>query len=161
MKRILLVLAAILLGAAPALAQNPCTTPQSNAILPATGVNHSWAELPEHTDVLTDGTPVVAGYQYGVWLEGQNPNTTPPAQGPTSIPKTAYVAVAGFPGCYELVGGLPGLIPQSVKMVGAMRAVAQAGAPQPFSDWSAPSNPFSLASARMTPAVPGQTRVKP
>lgn len=162
MKRTLFALAAMLLtAAAPALAQNPCTLPLAHAIIPGTNVNRAFAELPEQNATLPDGTPVVTGYQYAAWPEGADPNVAAPAQGPTTIPKTAWVPVSGFPTCYELTGGLPGLIPTQQRMVASVRAAAAAGAPQPFSPWSAPSNSFSLASTRVTPAAPGQTRVRP
>lgn len=163
MKRTLFALAVVLLAASPALAQtNPCTTPTANAIIGGTGTNHFWAELPEQTATLPDGTPVVASYQFGVWPDGTtNLETTPPAQGPTTIPKTAFMPVPGFANCYELVGGLPGLIPQQARMVASMRAMSQPGAPTPSSGWGAPSNSFSLASVRVTPAAPGRMRVTP
>lgn len=162
MKRTLLAVAVILLGAAPALAQNPCTTPLNNTILTAAGTHHFFAELPEQNATLPDGTPIVASYQFGAWPDGTaNLETTPPAQGPTTIPKTAFVAVAGAPNCYELTGGLPGLIPQQARMVASMRAMSQPGAPAASSGWGPPSNSFSLASARVTPAVPGRPRVSP
>ena len=91
MKRTLFALAAVLLAASPALAQNPCTAPNTHAILTAGGVNHAYAELPEQTAVLPDGTPIVVDYQYAVWTEGADPNVAAPAQGPTTIPKAAWV----------------------------------------------------------------------
>jgi len=162
MKRTLVALVAILvMFAAPALAQNPCAAPLANSILQPSGVNHFFAELPEQTAVRPDGTPIVVGYQFGAWLEGQDPNVVAPTQGPTTIPKTAFVAVAGAAGCFELVGGLPGLIPQTARMGASLRAQGQPGAPSPFSPWGALSNSFSLASPPLTPAVTGRTRVQP
>lgn len=159
--RTLLALAAVMLAAAPALAQtNPCTTPQSNAILAAGGTNHAFAELPEQTATLPDGTPIVVDYQYAVWPEGSDPNTVAPAQGPTTIPKAAWMPTA-FAGCYELVGGLPALIPTTQRMAASLRARAQAGAPAAFSQWAALSNSFSLASPRVTPAAVGRLRLTP
>lgn len=160
MKRTLFALAAVLLASSPALAQNPCTTPQTHAILAAGGVNHAYAELPEQTAVLPDGTPIVVDYQYAVWPEGADPNVAAPAQGPTTIPKTAWVPTA-FTGCYELTGGLPGLIPTTARLAASLRARAQAGAPAAFSVWAALSNSFSLASPRLTPAAVGRVRLIP
>jgi len=161
MKRTLFALAAVLLAASPALAQNPCTAPNTHAILTAGGVNHAYAELPEQTAVLPDGTPIVVDYQYAVWTEGADPNVAAPAQGPTTIPKAAWVPVAGAAGCYELTGGLPGLIPTTARLAASLRARAQAGAPAAFSAWAALSNSFSLASPRPTPAAVGRTRIQP
>jgi len=161
MKRTLAALVAILVTSAPALAQNPCAVAISNSILQPSGVNHFYGELPEQTAVRPDGTPVVVGYQFAVWLEGQDPNVAAPAQGPTSIPKTAFVAVPGAAGCFELVGGLPGLIPQTARMGASLRAQGQPGAPSAFSPWGALSNSFSLASSPLTPVVPGRLRVQP
>lgn len=164
MKRTLLATCAMLLtAAAPALAQNPCTTPPTTAIIGAT--NNFWAELPDHTVVEPDGTPRVVAYQFAAWAPsafvGGSQPVGAPSQGPTTIPKTAFVAVAGFANCYRLTGGLPGLIPQQTPLVTGLRAQAQTGAPEPFSLWGGPSNSFLAASVRVTPAAPGQTRVAP
>lgn len=161
MKRTFLALAILVICAAPSLAQNPCAAANANAILQPTGVNHFFAELPEQTAVRPDGTPIVVGYQFAAWLEGQDPNVVAPVQGQTSIPKTAFTAVPGAAGCFELVGGLPGLIPQTARMGASLRAQGQPGAPSSFSPWGALSNSFSLASVPLTPAVPGRVRVQP
>jgi len=161
-RQLILALAALLGSVAAASAQtNPCAGPNALAIIAASGVNHFYGELPEQTAVLPDGSPIVAGYQFAIWPEGADPNAVAPAQGPTSLPKTSWIAVPGAAGCYELVGGLPGLIPTATRMAISVRAQAQAGAPDPFSAWGALSNSFSLASVRVTPAAPGRTRVNP
>jgi len=157
--RLFITLWLLLTVAAPALAQNPCTTPPTNAVLTGS-VNHFFAELPEHTTTEPDGTPRVVAYQYAVWPAAADVNTAPPAQGPTTLPKAAFVLIAGAPNCYELTGGLPGLIPVQAQMKAGVRVQAQPGAPEPFSAWSA-SNSFSLASTRVTPAAPGQVRIRP
>lgn len=154
------IVAFVLLLASPAFAQNPCTVPQTNAVVTAT-TNRFVVELAEHNAIEPDGTPRVVAYQYGAWpATVTDPNTVPPAQGPSTIPKTAFVPVAGFPNCYELTGGLPGLIPSQTRHLASIRAQSQAGALQPFSPWSPPSNSFSLASPRVTPAAPGQSRIR-
>jgi hypothetical protein len=160
-RQTILVLVALLGSVAAAQAQNPCSTPNALAIIAAAGTNHFYGELPEQAAALADGTPLVAAYQFAVWPEGADPNVAPPSQGPTTLPKTSWIAVPGASGCYELVGGLPGLIPTSARMAISLRAQAQAGAPEPFSPWSSLSNSFSLASVRVTPAVPGRMRVNP
>jgi hypothetical protein len=154
---------AIALLAAPALAQaqNPCTTPPDNQILTAAGTNHTWVTLSEHDATRPDGTPVVLSYQYGAWPATSDPNAgVPPTQGPSTLPKTAFIAVPGFAGCYELTGGLPGLIPSQTRMVAGIRAVGQPNATTPNSAWGV-SNSFSLASTPVNPAAPGQVRIKP
>lgn len=162
MKRtILITIVVLLLTATTTYAQNPCTAANALAVLPANGTNHFYGELPEQTAVLPDGTPIVAAYQFAVWPEGADPNAVPPSQGPSTLPKTSWTAVPGAAGCYELVGGLPGLIPTTTRMAISVRAQAQPGAPAPFSPWAALSNSFSLASVRVTPAVPGRQRVSP
>lgn len=161
MKRTLWALAAMLACASPALAQNPCASPNANTILSVTGTNRFYAELPEHTAVRPDGTPVVVAYQFAAWTDVTDPNVSAPVQGPTTIPKTAFTAVPGASGCYELIGGLPGLIPQQQRMAVSMRAQSQPGAPAPFSSWSTLSNSFSSASTPLTPAVPGRLRIQP
>lgn len=160
MKRILFVLAALLLIGAPAFAQNPCTPPLTNAVIPSTGVNQFFIESPDFNVTEPDGTPRVLAFQYGVWPAAADVNTATPTQGPSTLPKTAFVAVAGFANCYQLTGGLPGLIPTQAQMKAGVRAQAQPSSPQPFSAWTA-SNSFSLASPRQTPAAPGQVRIRP
>lgn len=158
--RTLLTLALVLL-ATPALAQNPCTTPSDNSILGSSTPARLFAELSDLTATLPDGTAVNVDYQYGAWPAGANVQTTPPTQGPSTLPKTSFAPVPGFPGCYELTGGLPGLIPSQARMVVALRSRGQPNAAVPISSWSAPSNSFSLASTPVNPAVPGQIRVRP
>jgi hypothetical protein len=150
----------VLLWASPAFAQNPCAVPLAHQILPASGVNRFFAELPGHTATLPDGTAVVVSYQYGAWPDGANPNTTAPTQGPSTIPKAGFVPVAGFANCYELTGGLPALMPTQARMISGLRSVGQPNATPPQSLWSA-SNSFSLASTPQTPAAPGQVRIQP
>lgn len=140
---------------------NPCATPNANTILANTGVNKFFTELPDQIAVRPDGTPVVVAYQFGAWLEGLDPNAVAPSQGPSTLPKTGFVPVPGFAGCYELTGGLPGLIPQTARMAVSIRAQAQPGAPQPFSPWADLSNSFSLASTAVTPVKPGRSRISP
>ncbi len=159
MKSILLTVVFVL-SAVSAFAQNPCTTPSTNAIV-TTAPARLFAELSDLTATLPDGTAVNVDYQYGAWNAGQDVNAVPPAQGPSTLPKTAFAPVAGFPGCYELTGGLPGLIPSQTRMVVALRSRGQPNASVPISPWSAPSNSFSLASTPVNPAVPGQVRIRP
>lgn len=158
MKRLLLTVA-FLFCAQTVFAQNPCTVASTNAVL-TSGANQFYAELPDHTATAPDGTPRVVAYQYGVWSASADVNSSTPSQGPTTLPKTAFVAVAGAPNCYQLTGGLPGLIPTQAMMKAGVRVQAQPGAPQAFSPWSA-SNSFSLASTAVTPAAPGQIRIRP
>lgn len=159
MKRMFLTLAILVTFAAPSLAQNPCTTPQTTAVIGAT--NNFFAELVDHNTTEPDGTQRVLQYQYAVFAVGADLQTATPVQGPTTLPKAAFVPVAGFANCYQLTGGLPGLIPQQAPLVAGMRAQAQPGAPAAFSAWGGPSNSFLAASVRVTPAAPGQTRVRP
>lgn len=162
MRTFLATIAVLALTAVEASAQNPCTTPQQRAVIGAT--NNFFAELPDQNVTEPDGTARVLAYQYAAFTPAQWTGTQPTgaaAQGPTTIPKTAFVAVAGFTNCYQLTGGLPGLIPQQTELVTGLRAQAQVGAPQPFSLWGGPSNSFLAASVRQTPAAPGQTRVTP
>jgi len=161
MRTVLVAIAALALTAAEALAQqNPCTVPSAHAILTLGGPSRAFAELPEQTAVLPDGTPVVVDYQYAVWPEGADPNVAAPAQGPTTIPKAAWVETP-FAGCFELPGGLPALLPTTTRMAASIRARGQNGAPQASSSWAALSNSFSLASPRVTPAVVGRIRLTP
>ena len=158
MNRLMLTLAFLVVFVANASAQNPCAVTAPTTVGPS-GSNQFWAELPEHTATRPDGSPLVAAYQFGAWLEGANPNATNAAQGPSTLPKTAFVPVAGFPPCYSLTGGLPGLIPQQARMGISLRAQASPGATAPFGLGSALSNSFSLASTQV-PAAPGRTRIQ-
>lgn len=150
----LMVLACLV--AVPAWAQNPCTVPLQHQILQSSGANQFWAELPDHTATRPDGSAVTLSYQYGAWLDGQNPNTTPPTQGPSTIPKSGFVLVAGFANCYKLTGGLPALMPTEARMIAGLRSVGAGGS----SGWVA-SDSFSLASTPVIPAAPGQVRIRP
>lgn len=138
---------ACLVVAAPAFAQNPCTETLPHQILPASGANRFHAILPAQSATLPDGTPIVVSYQYAAWNEGTDPNAgaPPPTQGPSTIPKGAFVPVAGFANCYELTGGLPALMPTQARTIAGLRSVGQPNATPPQSAWSA-SNSFSLAS---------------
>ena len=160
MKRLMLTIAFLFTFAASAAAQNPCATPPTNVILNAGGANNAFMELPDHTATRPDGTPLVAAYQFGAWMAGSNPNTTPPVQGPSTLPKTAFVAVPNFPPCYQLTGGFPGLIPQQALMGVSMRAQSSPGATAAFGPWAALSNSFQLASTQV-PAAPGLIRIRP
>lgn len=144
--------------AAPALAQNPCATPPTNTVLGANGANEFYALLPDFTRTLPDGTSTVLAYQYAVWPDGADPATTAPAQGPTTLPKSAFTPVPTFADCYKLTGGLPGLIPQQNRMFAGLRSQGQPNAQQQFTSWST-SNSFSLASTPVNPAAPGQIRI--
>ena len=160
-KRLLMSALFLLAFAVNASAQLKCDpTVPPNQFLAASGANHFYAVLQNQNTVLADGTPVVVSYSFGAWAATvTNANTVAPLQGPTTIPKTAFVPVPGEPDCYELTGGLPGLIPTTTGKVVSLRANGQPNATPPQSAWAVPSNSFTLAPAAQTPAVPGLTRI--
>lgn len=160
MRQLCVLLLVTLLPAAAA-AQNPCTTALTTTVLNPTKAQLT---LPEHTATIpgvTPATPIVTNYTFAYWREGQDPNTTAPTQGPSTLPKTAFTLVGGTTNCYEV--SLPAPVPSSgVSYVGAFRAHRDANATLGLaavdSPWSGVSNPFVEVSTAL--AAPGRPNIR-
>lgn len=148
--RVIVLALLIVLLASTAAAQNPCTDPTAGVTLNPAKV---YVAVPEFNGTEVDGSPLFTSFSYGLFAEGDDPNTAKPAQGPSSVPKTAFTPVAGAADCY--VADLPAPIPTGQRLVGALKLVRAATATLPTleSPWSAPSNPFGAASTAL--AAPG------
>lgn len=151
MRRVMLCVGLLLVMASTVRAQDPCaTTPTGTVVNPSS----LYATLPEQTVNEVDGLPRVTDYQVAYFAPG---NTTSPLVLPVTIPKTAFVAVAGFPTCYKtpLAPTMPSLVGPLVAGLKARRA-ARAGVDAGESPYAI-SNPFGTAPDAL--AAPGRVVV--
>ena len=97
-KLLLTVCLACVCWPAPALAQNPCTTPLTLALVtPTSAVVAVWAE---YTAVF-NGSPVFTDTDLAVFAKGAAPTTAIPVAS-ISAPKANWVLVVGTTDCYRL-----------------------------------------------------------
>lgn len=151
--RVVSLVLLVLSLSARAFAQNPCTDPNP----PTTGALKMYVQFTDFTAL--DGTvPVVSGVKMASFLQGVDPNTGAPVQGPTPLQKTDFTLVTGTPDCYAsgaTVNGLIASVPVSLtqQYVTALKEVGTNGLESPW----AVSNPFSRLPR--SPVAPGVIRV--
>ncbi len=158
MKSSFLAVAFLLVTATAVQAQDPCAAP------PPTGVvvnpTQVYLRLPaDHTSTVPGTTvPTVTNYTVTYFPQGSGPTGTP-AQGPITVPKTAFVLQSGTTDCYR--SSIPATITvQGVTYVAYIRshrdAFTNAGSTYAAEDspWAPASNPFLSASLAL--AAPGQ-----
>lgn len=157
LRRVVMVVVLVWLGAGVAFAQNPCTTVGQNQFyFNPTLLN--WT-TDDFNATEADGSFRVSGLRYAVFEEGANPATATPIQGPSSIPRASISLVPGTTNCYQV--SLPALIPDTRRLVASAKQYRDAnpttGLPAGESAWSPASNPFGSAPSVL--AAPGLTRV--
>lgn len=154
MRRGLLMVVLVLTAATAAQAQtNPCTVPEAFASNPT----RMFMEFPEFNETEVDGSIRHSQFQYGLWPEAANVNSTPPTQGPSTVPRSAFTPVAGFPTCYQ--ANLPAPIPTGQRLKGAVKSqrLASGSMTAAESAWT-DSNSFGSAPTVLT--APGQVRIR-
>lgn len=154
LKDTLVAAVAVLAVAAGAQAQtNPCAAPAKTTVTLAAPTPGFYVTLADLNSTEVDGSASVTHMSYAIFARGQTATGTP-LQGPSTVPKTAFTAVAGFPGCYAF--DAPAAIPTGQAVEAALKYVRAASGTLPLleSPWSPAGDPFG--SARTSLPAPGR-----
>jgi hypothetical protein len=151
------VVGGILFAASPVAAQNPCTAPPPSGVL--VNPTRVFVSMPEFTVQEVDGSQRVSRVQFAMFAPGADPNTTPPVQGPSTVPRSAFTPVTGAPNCYQ--ADFPATIPSATVLVASVKPERLATPPitAAESPWASLTGADSFGSAPAALVASGPVRV--